>query len=92
LVYIIAIWNIVWPIGIFCGHFGIFFLLWYVVRIKIWQPCIVLLFVLHKESLIVSPFEYRVVLPRRDLFRLKIAETDIGIDGLPWNVDIETSP
>jgi hypothetical protein len=48
--------------------------------------------VLHKESLIVSPFEYRVVLPHRDLFRLKIAETDIGIDGLPWNVDIETSP
>jgi hypothetical protein len=27
----IAIWYILWPFGIFCGHFGIVFPFWYVV-------------------------------------------------------------
>jgi hypothetical protein len=35
LEYFMTIWYIVWPFGIFCGHFGIF---WYVVPRIIWQP------------------------------------------------------
>jgi hypothetical protein len=35
-----AIWNIFWPFGIFCGHFGAFLPFWYVVQRKIWQPCV----------------------------------------------------
>jgi hypothetical protein len=47
-----AIWNILWPFGIFCGHlvyfvtiwyisraFGTFSPFWYVIPRKIWQPC-----------------------------------------------------
>jgi hypothetical protein len=30
--------HILWPFGIFSGHFGIFFPFWYVVPRKIWQP------------------------------------------------------
>jgi hypothetical protein len=50
-VYFMAIWSILRPFGIFCGHlvylvaiwyilspFGIFFPFWYVVPRKIWQP------------------------------------------------------
>jgi hypothetical protein len=50
----VAIWNILWLFGIFCGYleyfvaiwnilllFGIFFTFWYVVARKIWQPCCV---------------------------------------------------
>jgi hypothetical protein len=36
-----AIWSILPPLGIVCGHlvyFGIFFPFWYVVPRKIWQP------------------------------------------------------
>jgi hypothetical protein len=45
LVYIVAIWYILWPFGIFTAIwyilwlFGIFFPFCYVVPIKIWQPC-----------------------------------------------------
>jgi hypothetical protein len=35
-----AILHILWPFGMFCGHFGIFFPFWYVVQRKIWQPCL----------------------------------------------------
>jgi hypothetical protein len=28
-----------WPFGKFCVKFGIFFLFWYIVTRKIWQPC-----------------------------------------------------
>jgi hypothetical protein len=38
-VYITAILYTLWPLGIFCGHFGIFFPFWYVAKRKIWQPC-----------------------------------------------------
>jgi hypothetical protein len=45
LVYFTAIWHILPPFGIFCAHlvyicrlFGIFFLFWYVLQRKIWQP------------------------------------------------------
>jgi hypothetical protein len=37
-VYFTSIWYILWPFGIFCGTFGIFFPFWYVVARKIWQP------------------------------------------------------
>jgi hypothetical protein len=33
-------WSL-WPFGIFCGHFGIFFPFWCIVPSKIWQPCLV---------------------------------------------------
>jgi hypothetical protein len=33
-----AIWYILWPIGIFCGHLLKFCPFWYVVPRKIWQP------------------------------------------------------
>jgi hypothetical protein len=32
LVYFVALWDILWL-------FGVFFLFWYVVPRKIWQPC-----------------------------------------------------
>jgi hypothetical protein len=32
-------WYILWPSGLFYGHCGMFFLFWYVVPRKIWQPC-----------------------------------------------------
>jgi hypothetical protein len=42
---ILSLWYIflvcdlfLWPFGIFYGHFGISFTLWYVVPAKIWQP------------------------------------------------------
>jgi hypothetical protein len=34
LVYCVAIWCILWPFDVFCGHFGIFFTFWYVVCTK----------------------------------------------------------
>jgi hypothetical protein len=37
-VYLSAISYILWPFGRFCGHFGTFFLFWYIVSRKIWQP------------------------------------------------------
>jgi hypothetical protein len=37
--YFTGIIYILWPFGIFCGHFGIFFPFGYVVQRKIWQPC-----------------------------------------------------
>jgi hypothetical protein len=46
LVYFVAIRYILWPSGIFCGHFGIFcgclvyfMVIWNVAPRKIWQPC-----------------------------------------------------
>jgi hypothetical protein len=38
LVHFIAISYILWPFGMFCGHFGIFSCFWYVVARTIWQP------------------------------------------------------
>jgi hypothetical protein len=38
MVYFIAIWYILWPLGTVCGYFVYFFQFWYVVPIKIWQP------------------------------------------------------
>jgi hypothetical protein len=35
-----VIWSILLTFGIFCGHFVNIFTFWYVVRRKIWQPCI----------------------------------------------------
>jgi hypothetical protein len=40
LVYCIAIGNILWPFGIFCGHLVYFPPFWYFVPRKIWQPCL----------------------------------------------------
>jgi hypothetical protein len=40
LVYFMAIGNILWPFGIFCGHLVYFSPFWYVVPRKIWQPCL----------------------------------------------------
>jgi hypothetical protein len=31
-------WYILWQVGTFYGHFGIFFPFWYVAPRKIWQP------------------------------------------------------
>jgi hypothetical protein len=45
LLYFLVIWTILRPLGIFYGHlvilksFGTFFPHWYIVPIKIWQPC-----------------------------------------------------
>jgi hypothetical protein len=39
LVYFTAISYILWPFGIFCGHFCIFFSFWYFVPRQIWQLC-----------------------------------------------------
>jgi hypothetical protein len=45
LVYFTAIWYFLRPFGIFYGHlvflrpFGIVLPFWYIVPIKIWQPC-----------------------------------------------------
>jgi hypothetical protein len=43
LVNFSAVWSVLQPFVMFCGHsvwlFGIFFLFWYVVPRKIWQPC-----------------------------------------------------
>jgi hypothetical protein len=38
LVYFTAISCILWPFGLFCGHFGVCFPFWYIVPRKIWQP------------------------------------------------------
>jgi hypothetical protein len=38
LTYFTVILNILWSLGIFCGHFGKFFPFWYVLRGQIWQP------------------------------------------------------
>jgi hypothetical protein len=38
LVKFMAIWSILLPFRIFCGHFGIFYPFWYVAPRKIWQP------------------------------------------------------
>jgi hypothetical protein len=34
----IAIWHILWPIGMLCCHMGCFSTFWYVATLKIWQP------------------------------------------------------
>jgi hypothetical protein len=46
LIYFMAIWNILWPFGIFYGHLLHFVFLWYILSgfwyhepRKIWQPC-----------------------------------------------------
>jgi hypothetical protein len=47
--YFMAIWNILQNFGmfssqlayIFCGDLAHFFLFWYAVQRKIWQPCVV---------------------------------------------------
>jgi hypothetical protein len=39
LVYFTTIGNILWPLGIFCGHLVYFLPFWYFVPRKIWQPC-----------------------------------------------------
>jgi hypothetical protein len=44
LEYVMDIWSILWPFGIFCGlwvYFIViwFFPFWHVVPRKIWQPC-----------------------------------------------------
>jgi hypothetical protein len=39
MVYFSDILYILWPFGIFCGHFSIFFLFWFAVPRKIWQLC-----------------------------------------------------
>jgi hypothetical protein len=36
--YGIAIWHILRPFGIFCGHLVYYFLFWYALPTKIWQP------------------------------------------------------
>jgi hypothetical protein len=44
LEYFTAIWYVLWPFGIFYGHFwsfGIIVRVWYVIPRKIWQPCLV---------------------------------------------------
>jgi hypothetical protein len=37
---LLPFWYMLWPFGIFCGHFGIFFPFWYLEPRKIWQPCV----------------------------------------------------
>jgi hypothetical protein len=56
LVYFTAIWSTLKPFGIFCGHLVFFiakwyfFLLWYFVERKIWQPWLrPLLFLLRRS-------------------------------------------
>jgi hypothetical protein len=39
LEYLTAIWNALWPLGIFSGHLVYFSQYWYVAPMKIWQPC-----------------------------------------------------
>jgi hypothetical protein len=39
LVYLTAIWCILWTFGISDGHLVYFPPFWYLVAIKIWQPC-----------------------------------------------------
>jgi hypothetical protein len=39
LVYFMAIGNILWPFGIFCGYSVYFPPFWYLAPRKIWQPC-----------------------------------------------------
>jgi hypothetical protein len=43
LVYLTAIWYILWSFGIFCGHLVHFSPFWYFVPRKIWQPTITIL-------------------------------------------------
>jgi hypothetical protein len=38
LVYFMAIWNILWPFGIFCGNLVYWSPFWYFGPRKIWQP------------------------------------------------------
>jgi hypothetical protein len=40
LVYFMAIGNMLWPFGIFCGHLVYLYPFWYFVPRKIWQPCL----------------------------------------------------
>jgi hypothetical protein len=47
MVYFMAIWSILWPFGLFYGHlvyfvviWYVFFLFWYFMPRKIWQPCV----------------------------------------------------
>jgi hypothetical protein len=35
-----TVWSILWPCGIFIGHFVKFFPFWYVAPREIWQPCV----------------------------------------------------
>jgi hypothetical protein len=38
LEYFTDIWDILWPFGTFCVHLVHFFLFWYHIPRKIWQP------------------------------------------------------
>jgi hypothetical protein len=49
LVKFMAIWSILLPFRIFCGHFGIFYPFWYVAPRKIWQPWLIRLFRQHPK-------------------------------------------
>jgi hypothetical protein len=47
LVYFMAIGNILWPFGIFCGHLVYFAPFWYFEPRKIWHPWRILVLGLH---------------------------------------------
>jgi hypothetical protein len=51
LVYFMAIGNILWPFGIFCGNLVYFGTFWYFGPRKIWQPCLVVLLPAGSKSL-----------------------------------------
>jgi hypothetical protein len=37
-VHSVFIWYMLWPFGIFCCRFGVFYAFWYLAPRKIWQP------------------------------------------------------
>jgi hypothetical protein len=45
LVFLWSIVYILWPFGLFCGHFANYFQFWYVVPRKVWQR-----WALHRQS------------------------------------------
>jgi hypothetical protein len=36
LVYFVAVWSILWPFGLFCGHFIYFMVLWYIFHVLVY--------------------------------------------------------